>query len=226
MISILVITAGLVAAAFIIINQPKFGKIPSGARLERIQKSPHYKNGRFDNLNNTPQLAEDTSMPEVMFRFLFGKKDQLKPARRFTMKKTDLKALPTDENVFIWMGHSSYYMQMDGLKILVDPVFSGNASPFTFTTKAFEGSDLYTADDIPELDLLIITHGTISTIKRSGNFSTKHGEWPQALELRNILNIGDSIRRSLPNWIGLKMLSWEMDSAFTVSRQDIFPVVA
>jgi len=49
-------------------------------------------------------------------------------------------------------------MQMDGLKILVDPVFSGNASPFTFTTKAFEGSDLYTADDIPELDLLIITH--------------------------------------------------------------------
>ncbi len=158
MVSILVITAALIAAAFIIINQPKFGKSPSGERLERIQKSPHYKNGRFDNLNNTPQLAEDTSMPEVMFRFLFGKKDQLKPARRFTMKKTVLKALPTDENVFIWMGHSSYYMQMDGLKILVDPVFSGNASPFTFTTKAFEGSDLYTADDIPELDLLIITH--------------------------------------------------------------------
>src|SRR5690606_2929618 len=72
----------------------------------------------------------------------------------------------------------------------------------------------------------LTTIGTISTIKRSGNFSTKHGEWPQALELRNILNIGDSIRRSLPNWIGLKMLSWEMDSAFTVSRQDIFPVVA
>ncbi|MDF0720422.1 MBL fold metallo-hydrolase [Kaistella sp. PBT33-4] len=158
MISLLVITAALVAAAFIIINQPKFGKTPSGARLERIQKSPHYKNGRFDNLNKTPQLAEDTSMPEVMFRFLFVKKDQLKPAQAFRMTKTELKSLKPDENVFIWMGHSSYYMQIDGLKILVDPVLSGNASPFTFTTKAFEGSDLYTPDDIPTLDLLIITH--------------------------------------------------------------------
>jgi L-ascorbate metabolism protein UlaG (beta-lactamase superfamily) len=49
-------------------------------------------------------------------------------------------------------------MQVDGKKILVDPVFSGHASPLKFTTKSFKGADVYTTDDIPELDYLFITH--------------------------------------------------------------------
>ena len=158
MIATLPLTAFVVAVALLVMKHPKFGKAPSGQRLERIQKSPHYKNGKFNNLNHTPQLAEDTSMPEVMFRFLFGKKENLRPKQKFNFSKTDLKNLNPNENVYIWMGHSSYFIQIDGKKILVDPVFSGNASPFTFTTKAFEGADLYTTDDIPELDYLIISH--------------------------------------------------------------------
>jgi len=41
---------------------------------------------------------------------------------------------------------------------LVDPVFSGNASPIAGTTKSFKGSDIYTVDDLPEIDYLLITH--------------------------------------------------------------------
>lgn len=156
---ILLILACLgIVSGFFIMKQKKFGKAPSGARLERILKSPHYKNGRFDNLNPTPQLAEDTSMPEVMFRFLFGKTVNKIPQKAFQYDKTDLKNLDPDENVYVWMGHSSYFIQIDGKKILVDPVLSGYASPFSFTTKAFKGTDLYKPEDIPELDYLIISH--------------------------------------------------------------------
>ncbi len=49
-------------------------------------------------------------------------------------------------------------MQVDGKKILVDPVLSGNASPLKFTTRSFKGSDVYTAADIPEIDYLFISH--------------------------------------------------------------------
>lgn len=139
---ILIFFAAIAALTFIILNQKKFGKAPSGARLERILKSPHYKNGRCDNLNPTPQLAEDTSMPEVMFRFLFGKSERKIPAEVFHFEKTNLKNLDPNENVYVWMGHSSYYMQIDGKKILVDPVLSGYASPFSFSTKAFKGADI------------------------------------------------------------------------------------
>ena len=56
------------------------------------------------------------------------------------------------------MGHSSYFIQVDGKKILVDPVFSGAASPISFTTRAFTGADKYTTDDLPNIDYLFISH--------------------------------------------------------------------
>jgi L-ascorbate metabolism protein UlaG (beta-lactamase superfamily) len=49
-------------------------------------------------------------------------------------------------------------MQIDGKKFLVDPVFSGNASPVKFTTKSFKGSDVYSVADMPSIDYLFITH--------------------------------------------------------------------
>ena len=49
-------------------------------------------------------------------------------------------------------------MQLDGKKVLVDPVFSGSASPLPFGTKAFAGTDPYTTADMPEIDYLFITH--------------------------------------------------------------------
>jgi L-ascorbate metabolism protein UlaG (beta-lactamase superfamily) len=49
-------------------------------------------------------------------------------------------------------------MQLDGKKILVDPVFSGHASPFSFMVKSFKRSDVYSPEDFPEIDYLVITH--------------------------------------------------------------------
>ena len=158
MIIFLILAAAVLPTAYFVLGQAKFGKAPSGERLERILKSPHYKNGKFNNLNQTPQLAEDTSMPEIMFRFLFGKTPDKRPAQEFHFQKTDLKKLDPSQNAYVWMGHSSYFMQIDGKKILADPVLSGYASPFSFTGKAFRGTDLYKPEDIPELDYLIITH--------------------------------------------------------------------
>ncbi len=63
-----------------------------------------------------------------------------------------------EENIWVWMGHSSYFMQIDGKTILVDPVLSGAASPLSFITKSFPGSDIYTTDDIPAIDFLFISH--------------------------------------------------------------------
>ena len=43
------IIVGIVAVAvivgFVFVNQPSFGRAPQGERLERIKKSPHYKDG-------------------------------------------------------------------------------------------------------------------------------------------------------------------------------------
>jgi L-ascorbate metabolism protein UlaG (beta-lactamase superfamily) len=49
-------------------------------------------------------------------------------------------------------------MQIDGKRILVDPVFSGNASPLPRTMKSFDGTDIYNVADLPEIDYLFISH--------------------------------------------------------------------
>ncbi len=158
MILTIILLVLIAVAIFLVLQHPQFGKNPSGERLNRIQKSPHYKDGAFRNISPTPQLTEDATMTKVMLRFLFGKEERKIPKQKFNFEKTDLKNLSPDENVFVWFGHSSYFIQVDGKKILVDPVFSGNASPFSFMGKAMAGTDLYSAEDFPELDYLIITH--------------------------------------------------------------------
>lgn len=159
MIYLIIIIAIVIALYFVITSQQVFGAEPKGKRLERMQKSEHYKNNQFQNLSFTPSLAEGYSMPKVLYDFLFAKKDPfLKPQQNVPAIHTDLKNIPKNEDVFIWMGHSSYFIQIDGISFLVDPVLSTYGSPFKFFNKAFAGADLFKPEDVPYIDYLVITH--------------------------------------------------------------------
>src|SRR5690554_33213 len=154
----LITAALLIAAITFYLQRPKFGKSPSGKRLEQIKKSVNYRDGAFQNLNETPQFSEDVNHFSLMKSFFFPDNKRRVPLNTIPSVKTDLHNLAPDENMLVWFGHSSYFMQIDGKKILVDPVLSGSASPFSFIIKAFEGSNPYTPEDIPEIDYLFITH--------------------------------------------------------------------
>ncbi|WP_370897803.1 MBL fold metallo-hydrolase [Chryseobacterium gossypii] len=144
---------------YIITGMEVFGAEPKGKRLERMRRSSHYKGKQFQNISYTPAIAEGYSMSKVVFDFFFGKKDPLlKPPGNIPSIHTNLKSIPKDQDVFVWMGHSSYYIQTDGISFLVDPVLSGYGSPFKFFNKAFKGADIFKPEDIPTLDYLIITH--------------------------------------------------------------------
>lgn len=133
------------------------GKNPSGKRLERMKQSPNYKNNAFQNLSHTEQLSKDTSYAKIM-KDQMNKSKRVEPNKVLPFVKTDLHSINTEEPIFVWFGHSSYMLKINGKTILVDPVFSGNASPFSFMIKAFEGSNEYSADDMPPIDLLLLTH--------------------------------------------------------------------
>ena len=158
---VLVISITLVAIIILVIlfiNKPQFGKVPKGDSLALIKQSPNYKQNKFKNLSHTPDITEGVSYIEVLRSFIFDKSKNLKPTKKLPSIKTDLHALIPDEDILVWFGHSSYFIQLDGKKILVDPVFSGNASPIPNSMKSFAGSDVYSAADIPEIDHLFISH--------------------------------------------------------------------
>jgi L-ascorbate metabolism protein UlaG (beta-lactamase superfamily) len=159
MIYLIIIAVVLIITYFVVMGLPAFGTASKGRRLERIKQSELYKGGQFRNISHTPSITEGYSPIKVTYDFILGKKDPLlKPLKAIPSIHTDLKNLPKDQDIFVWLGHSSYYLQTDGVSFLVDPVLSLYGSPFKYFNKAFKGSDLFKPEDIPELDYLVITH--------------------------------------------------------------------
>ncbi|MDR6547308.1 L-ascorbate metabolism protein UlaG (beta-lactamase superfamily) [Chryseobacterium rhizosphaerae] len=147
-----------VAVVYFYMKQPQFGALPEGVRLERIKKSPHYRDGKFRNLEEKPTIAEGYSLVGELWESLTKDYPRTAPKDSLPSVKTNLKTIPADRNVIVWFGHSSFFLQLDGVKILVDPVFSGKASPLPWGVKAYKGSDIYTAEDMPEIDYMLLSH--------------------------------------------------------------------
>lgn len=147
----------LLLAVIVFIHLPRFGRLPSGDRLRRVELSPNYQNGAFCNQNPTPQFSSDKGKIRTMFDFLFEKRERNRPDAAMPAVKSDLKNLPADQDLVVWFGHSSYFLQIGGKRILIDPVFY-DAAPVSFLNKPFEGTDIYTAEDMPDIDYLVITH--------------------------------------------------------------------
>ncbi|MCD8262263.1 MAG: MBL fold metallo-hydrolase [Bacteroides sp.] len=82
----------------------------------------------------------------------------MKPDKELPSVTTNLLTLSRTEDVAVWFGHSSLFIQIDGIRFLIDPVLGTSASPVKAFNKAFPGSYGYTPADIPEIDYLIITH--------------------------------------------------------------------
>ncbi|WP_337044623.1 MBL fold metallo-hydrolase [Emticicia sp. 17c] len=135
----------------------KFGQFPDKKRKAYFNTLSNYKNGQFQNQVLTPALAEGANMAKVLWNF-FGKHPDTEPKKIIETVETDLKNIPSTEQVLVWFGHSSYFIQADGKKFLVDPVFSGNASPVPNSIRPFAGTNFTQAEDIPELDVLFISH--------------------------------------------------------------------
>ncbi|PZP43581.1 MAG: MBL fold metallo-hydrolase [Pseudopedobacter saltans] len=134
-----------------------FGKGFSKENDIRFQRLANYKDGQFQNEHFTPQLTEGHSMLGVMLEFFKRNKYRV-PHSPIPSIKSDLLHLNPKENVLVWFGHSSYFLQLDGKTFLVDPVFSGSASPFKSMIKAFDGSNIFQVLDLPYIDFLFISH--------------------------------------------------------------------
>ena len=136
-----------------------FGQLPSGKRLARIQSSPNYHGGAFQNIFPTPMLSDGASYPKMIRKFLFESLPNQQPVSALPSVKVNLKGISREEPTITWFGHSSYLLTLNGKIILVDPVFSERASPFRWLgSKAFATTHPYTIDDLPDPDLILLTH--------------------------------------------------------------------
>ena len=137
----------IAVGSYAYLHLPKFGIVPDKISMEKIKHSPNYKNGSFQNKNQIPLMVPKRSTLKAWSDFLFRKYPKTKPENPLPAVKTDIKNIRKNDDILIWFGHSSYYVQLDGIRFLIDPIFNGHASPLPFMIKAFDGTNIYSADD-------------------------------------------------------------------------------
>jgi len=158
LLSCLFVVGFLFVGGCVILNQPRFGKLPGEESFDLITQSPQYKDGKFQYPEITPLFSTDDSMFSVLWSGLLNKKERLVPEAPIPAMKTDLKALDPQQDVIVWLGHSSWFIQLDGKRIVIDPILSDYAAPFPFMNRAFDGTSIYKPGDMPEIDCLLISH--------------------------------------------------------------------
>lgn len=116
---------------------PAFGDNPSGDRMERIRRSPNFADGVFTN-PVAARMAPSGSMLKFA-RNYFRKEEKIRRApageiplygERATLDR--LAAPPESGLRLTWMGHSSVLAEIDGRRVLFDPVWGERCSPFSF----------------------------------------------------------------------------------------------
>ncbi|MBO4621043.1 MAG: MBL fold metallo-hydrolase [Paludibacteraceae bacterium] len=154
---ILSILALLIVAVVAVLHHPAFGRRMSPERKARIEASPNYRDGMFQNQLPTPQFTGDQNMLKAAWTMLTQQNNNRVPVEPLPAVKTDLKSLPTDRDWFVWFGHSSYLFCLGGKRYLVDPILKLEF-PASLMLKPFKGTDIYTPEDVPDIDYLVITH--------------------------------------------------------------------
>ena len=157
-VTLIVIAAGISAITIFVSFAPQFGAKPEGQHLQRIRESKHYENGEFINLvetswdygcSNTAKMIRD-----------FATVSNISPTQPLPVKfeqGTEMSAI--DTLVFVtWYGHSAFLIEMEGKRILLDPMFGPAASPVSFITKRYLYQKPIDMDQFIEIDAVIISH--------------------------------------------------------------------
>ena len=136
------------------------GARAEGARLERMKASPMWMGDRFQNAHPIlPGLRDPAATMPTMKDFICGGE-----------RRTPLRPLPATDPLdgwrrpppsglrATWLGHSTVLIEIDGVRVLTDPVWGPRASPSRLVgPKRFQPVPV-PLRAMPPLDLVIVSH--------------------------------------------------------------------
>src|SRR5262249_11792900 len=133
-----------------------FGSRPAGLRLERMNASPRYRDGAFHNtLAVPPGLRKGTAL-STMGEYFCGGQRRTPPAPLPSKNPLAMwSAAPETGLRATWLGHSTVLLEIDGYRVLTDPVWGDRASPMTFAgPKRFQPVPI-SVPELPRIDAVI-----------------------------------------------------------------------
>jgi L-ascorbate metabolism protein UlaG (beta-lactamase superfamily) len=136
-----------------------FGARATGLRLERVKASPRYADGTFRNAAAvSPGLKKGSVGPTISEFLCGGQRRTPHGPLPSTNPLPDWSRPPATGLRATWLGHSTVLLEIDGQRVLTDPVWGERASPVTFAgPKRFQPVPV-ALDALPALDAVVISH--------------------------------------------------------------------
>jgi L-ascorbate metabolism protein UlaG (beta-lactamase superfamily) len=132
------------------------GAKPAGTRAERVARSPRYRDGAFHNAAVTSTVPQASDMRDTIREMIFGKQRRHPSAPVPVMKRVERPA--TDGLHVTWYGHSSALAEIDGARVLFDPVWSERVSPSALVGPKRLHPVPVALAELPTLDAIVISH--------------------------------------------------------------------
>ncbi|MDB6063477.1 MAG: hypothetical protein JWM78_3580 [Verrucomicrobiaceae bacterium] len=132
-----------------------FGRDPAGARLAQIQQSPQWRDGKFQ--NPAPMWSEMGRALRQMFDAVPGDV----PSERIAVVQDSAATFATPPTTGLrvtWFGHSSTLVEIDGVKLLLDPLWGERASPVEWAGPERWYAPPIALRDLPPIDAVLISH--------------------------------------------------------------------
>ena len=119
-----------------------------------------------------------------------------RPQRPIPVVKPELVSFLCGESKAMWFGHSTLLMQIEGKIVLCDPVLSNLFWLFTiFTGKRFTDELPVTVRDMPQVDILLLSHDHYD-----------HMDYKTIMALKNKVN-----HYCVPEGVGVRLEKWGID---------------
>jgi L-ascorbate metabolism protein UlaG (beta-lactamase superfamily) len=197
----------IIAALFINLS-PQFGREATKAQKQNYLKSVNYKDGKFTNLSITKM---DLHYWALIKEMLAGSVNR-SPKSNIIVDKVDSTTIANhlaEITQLTWFGHSAFLLEIDGKKILLDPMLGESPAPHPLLgTKRYSDELPIAIEKLPFIDAVIFSHdhydhldyGSIQKLKgKVGQFYVPLGvgnhllEWGVPKEKIHELNWWDSM---------------------------------
>ena len=132
------------------------GQSATGVRLDAMKASPNWRDGKFVN----PLPAEEPSFVGALGKWLRGADNTTPDSSLPVVRRLarDFAAGPESGLRITWLGHSSFLIEMDGHRVLVDPVMAERPSPFTWAGPTRFHEAPLSIEELPKVDAVVISH--------------------------------------------------------------------
>ncbi|WP_254162547.1 MBL fold metallo-hydrolase [Chryseosolibacter histidini] len=151
----------IITVAFVNLS-PQFGKSPSEEQQKAFAATGHFKDGKFENLIPTTLDLGFSKGVSVTFDMLFRKGPDREPGAPLPLKKIEPAVVANrapDIARLTWFGHSACLLEIDGKKILFDPMLGQYAGPIPgLSPKRYNEELPIEIDALPFIDAIVISH--------------------------------------------------------------------